>query len=212
MLVCTVSLALTGKGHATDKAAILGLAGYRPDDVDPDKADQAFDDIVNNGVMKLAGKREIPFDYETQMVFHYGEELEHPNGMRIYASDQNGIVVYYKTYLSVGGGFVVCADEFNSKDKQNGTDAPVDAAPKVPFPFKTAADLLRLCEQSNMSVAQLVMANEKALAGGDADAVNANIDAIWDVMRNCIDRGLRMEGIFAGQQYEASCFLPCTSN
>ncbi|MCL6271406.1 L-serine ammonia-lyase [Sansalvadorimonas sp. 2012CJ34-2] len=189
------SLALTGKGHATDKATILGLAGYRPDDADPDKADQAFEDIVNNGVLKLAGEREIPFNYDTEMVFHYGEELEHPNGMRIYAADQNGIVVYYKTYLSIGGGFVVCADEYNNKDKQNSTEAPTEGAPKVPYPFNTAAELLCLCEQNEMSIADLVIANERALTGGDADAVYANIDAIWDVMRNCIDRGLRMEGI-----------------
>ncbi|WP_281648708.1 L-serine ammonia-lyase [Parendozoicomonas sp. Alg238-R29] len=188
------SLALTGKGHSTDKAAILGLAGYRPDGVDPDIADQAFEDIVNTGVMKLAGERDIPFNYDHQMVFHFGEELEHPNGMRIYASDKNGIVVYYKTYLSVGGGFVVCADEFNSKDKQNGTDSPVDDVPSIPYSFKNAAELLQLCEQHKLTIAELVMANEKVLAGGDEEQVSANIDAIWDVMRNCIDRGLRMEG------------------
>ncbi|CAM3414812.1 L-serine ammonia-lyase [Parendozoicomonas haliclonae] len=188
------SLALTGKGHSTDKAALLGLAGYRPDNIDPDAADQVFEDIVNKGVMMLAGEREIAFDYDSQMIFHYGEELEHPNGMRIYAADQNGIVVYYKTYLSVGGGFVVCADEFNAPAEAGKLEA-VSSAPTVPYEFKTAAELLQLCKQHNLTIAELVFANEKALADGDMEQVNGKIDAIWEVMRNCIDRGLRMEGL-----------------
>ena len=185
------SLALTGKGHSTDKAAILGLAGYRPDDVDPDLADQAFDDIVNNGVMNLGGERSIAFDYDKHMVFHYAEELEHPNGMRIYASDKSGVTVYYKTYLSTGGGFIVCADEYN-KPVQKGESQETVAF--VPYPFKTAAELLNLCEKHDITIAELTLANEKALHNGDMEAVYAKVDGIWDVMRNCIDRGLRMEG------------------
>ena len=189
------SLALTGKGHSTDKAAILGLAGYRPDNVDPDEADRAFENIVNTGAMKLAGERDIAFDYDSQMVFHFGEELEHPNGMRIYASDANGIVVYYKTYLSIGGGFVVCADEFSKPAGQNDADQPAVNEPVVPYPFKNAAELLTLCEQYDMTIAELTLVNEKALAGGDMDKVYAGIDAVWEVMRACIDRGMRMEGV-----------------
>ncbi len=198
------SLALTGKGHSTDKAALLGLAGYRPDNVDPDLADKAFEDIVNTKVMLLAGERKIAFDYDTQMVFHFGEELEHPNGMRIYASDEAGIVVYDKTYLSTGGGFIVSAEEFaaskNADDSDSegnesaGSAQDTKQGARVPYEFKSAADLLHICEQHGITIAELVMANEKVLAGGDIDKVYANIDALWDVMRNCIDRGLRMEG------------------
>ena len=187
------SLALTGKGHSTDKAAILGLAGYRPDDVDPDTADQAFEDIVNTGVMKLGGERDINFDYDKHMIFHYGEELEHPNGMRVYAADKNGVVVYYKTYLSTGGGFIVCSDEYNKFAAVEDNNAQ-EAAFVVPYPFKSAAELLTLCEQHNISIAELTLANEQALHQGDIDAVHAKVDGIWDVMRNCIERGLRMKG------------------
>ncbi len=190
------SLALTGVGHGTDKATLLGLAGYRPDTMNPDEADKVYEHIKASGKLNLAGEREIDYNYDTQMIFHYGETLpEHPNAMRIYASDANGIVVYYKTYLSVGGGFVVCADEFNDKDKQNGTEAPVSGVPTVPYPFKNAAEMLDLCQKHNMTIAELALENEKALAGGDIELVYQRIDAIWDVMRNCIDRGMKMEGI-----------------
>ena len=188
------SLALTGKGHSTDKAALLGLAGYRPDAVDPDAADQVFEDIVNKGVMLLAGEREIRFDYDTQMIFHYGEELEHPNGMRIYAADQNGVVVYYKTYLSTGGGFIVCADELKAP-QGSANLVTLSTEPTIPYPFKSAEELLNLCTKHNLTIAELVFANEEALAHGDMESVNSRIDAIWDVMHGCINRGLRMEGV-----------------
>ncbi|MTI12099.1 L-serine ammonia-lyase [Sansalvadorimonas verongulae] len=187
------SLALTGKGHSTDKAALLGLAGYRPDDVDPDMADQAFEDIVNTGVMKLGGEHDINFDYDKHMIFHFGEVLEHPNGMRVYAADKNGVVVYYKTYLSTGGGFIVCSDEFN-KPASAADGHAEETISAIPYPFQSAAELLTLCEQHNITVAELALANEKALHQGNMDAVNAKVDHIWDVMRNCIERGLRMEG------------------
>ena len=189
------SLALTGVGHGTDKAALLGLAGHRPDTIDPDEADQIFEDIKVNKKIKLADKHEITFDYDNQLIFHNGETLpEHPNGMRIFASDANGIVVYYKSYLSVGGGFIVCADEFNAQKNNNNDSTIKEELEEVPFPFRNAAELIRMCKENNMSVAQLNIANELARHNGNMKLVNEKIDAIWDVMRNCIERGLRMEG------------------
>ena len=187
------SLALTGVGHSTDKATLLGLAGYRPDTINPDEADQIFADIKTNKVIKLAGKYPVAFNYHDHLVFHNGETLpEHPNGMRIFASDSNGIVVYYKSYLSVGGGFVVCADEFNQS--LNAGDSGATAEEPVPYPFKSAAELLDLCHQHKMTIAQLTIANEVARHDGDLELVNSKIDAIWDVMNACIERGLRMDG------------------
>ena len=190
------SLALTGVGHGTDKASLLGLAGYTPDTIDPDDADRVFEEIKASKKMKLAGKREIDFDYDNQLIFHNGETLpEHPNAMRIFAADENGIVVYYKTYLSIGGGFIVCADGFNQQQNAGSdSDAASEEVSEVPFPFKNAAELVSMCKKSNLTVAQLAIENEKARHDGNLDLVLEKIDGIWNVMRNCIDRGLRMQG------------------
>ncbi|UYM15722.1 L-serine ammonia-lyase [Endozoicomonas euniceicola] len=189
------SLALTGVGHSTDKASLLGLAGYQPDTVDPDEADQAFETIKSSKRIKLAGEHEIDFDYDTQLIFHNGETLpEHPNAMRIFAADEHGIVVYYKTYLSIGGGFIVCADGFNKAAASNSDDQSETHEANVPYPFRNASELIKLCKANNMSIAELVIENEKARHNGDINSVTEKIDAIWDVMRNCIERGLRMEG------------------
>ena len=188
------SLALTGIGHGTDKASLLGLAGYTPDTIDPDDADRAFEDIKSSKKIKLAGIHEIDFDYDNQLIFHHGETLpEHPNAMRIFAADKNGIVVYYKTYLSIGGGFIVCADEFN-KPKNQGSDNADNNNDEVPYPFKNAAELVSMCKKNNLTIAQLVIENEKARHSGDLKLVMQKIDGIWSVMSHCIERGLRMEG------------------
>ena len=187
------SLALTGIGHGTDKASLLGLAGYQPDTIDPDDADRIFEEIKSSKKIKLAGVHEIPFDYDTQLIFHNGESLpEHPNAMRIFASDENGIVVYYKTYFSIGGGFIVCADEYNASgsDDQSAENNDTD----IPFPYKTAEELVSLCKKHNMTIAELTIQNEKTRQNGDLEAVHEGIDAIWDVMRACVERGTRMEG------------------
>ncbi|WP_299726425.1 L-serine ammonia-lyase [uncultured Endozoicomonas sp.] len=185
------SLALTGVGHGTDKATLLGLAGYRPDTIEPDDADRIFETIRSEKKLTLAGKFDIDFDYDSHLVFHNGETLpEHPNGMRIFASDKNGVVVYYKSYLSVGGGFVVSADEFNQPEAANGSD---EISP-VPYPFRSAEELLNLCHDHGLTIAQLVVENEIARHDGNAELVNEKIDNIWEVMHACIERGLRMEG------------------
>ncbi|MGI9274365.1 MAG: L-serine ammonia-lyase [Endozoicomonas sp.] len=187
------SLALTGVGHGTDKASLLGLAGYQPDTIDPDEADRIFEEIKTSKKMNLGGEHEITFDYDTQLIFHNGETLpEHPNAMRIFAADQNGIVVYYKTYLSIGGGFIVCADEFN-KPAAN-TESTEELGSTIPYPFRNADELVNLCKRENLTIAELVIENEKARCNGDLELMNSKIDALWDAMRNCIERGLKMEG------------------
>ena len=188
------SLALTGVGHGTDKAALLGLAGYRPDTIDPDVADQAFKQIKSSQVLLLGGEREIAFDYATQLIFHNKEALpEHPNAMRLFALDQHGIILHDTTYFSIGGGFIVSADEFansSSSDKQQ--EGPEEAS--IPYPFRNSDELIKLCKQEKLSIAELVIENEKVRCNGDIEAVHAKIDELWGVMRSCIDRGLKMEG------------------
>ena len=183
------SLALTGIGHGTDKATLLGLAGYQPDTIDPDEAERVFAQIKSNKTLPLAGQHTIEFDYHQHLIFHHGETLpEHPNGMRIFAADDSGEVIYFKSYLSIGGGFVVCADEYNQPQvtEQNSCN--------LPYPFQSAQELLRLCKAHDLTIAQLAIENEVARHLGDREQVNNKIDAIWSVMSACIERGLQQEG------------------
>ena len=203
------SLALTGIGHGTDKACILGLAGLRPDTIDPDAADEIFERVKEQGILHFAGERDVPFDYDTQMVFHMGESLpEHPNGMRIFASDASGIVVFYKTYLSVGGGFIKTADEMrdesgSSAKKAEGTGTggkdPAAAAaakgPVVPYPFRYAKDLLAYYHKYNISIQEVVYANEMVLHNCGKEAIDERLDAVWDVMESCVNRGVQQGGV-----------------
>lgn len=201
------SLALTGVGHGTDKACILGLAGFRPDQIDPDEADEVFERVKEKGVLNFAGERDIPFDYDTQMVFHMGESLpEHPNGMRIFASDADGIVVFYKTYLSIGGGFIKTADEMRDEARSNekkaeatgsGGRTPANTGPSkriLPYPFRYAKDLLAYYHKYNVSIQEIIYANEMVLHDCSKEEIDARLDAIWEVMEGCVNRGLNQTG------------------
>lgn len=184
------SLALTGIGHGTDKATILGLAGYQPDLIDPDEADRVFEEVKNSGKLLFGGEKEMAFNYDSQMVFHMGETLpEHPNAMRIYASDQNGIVVYYKTYFSIGGGFIVCADGLNPNH-----ESQQDQGPSVPYSFANAEELVQLCKDNELTIAELMYANELALHDCSREDIDTRLDNIWSVMDACVERGLTQRG------------------
>lgn len=187
------SLALTGHGHGTDKAVLLGLSGFQPDTIDPDQADDIVQAIKENGELKLAGSSSISFDYESQLLFHNHESLpQHPNAMTIFAMDQAGIVIHNNTYLSVGGGFILDLEEFNqSSSSDNPSDKTEEA---IPYPFTSGEELLNQCRQNNLSIAQLVIENEKTRYNNDLGTVNQKIDEIWQVMKACIERGLRQEG------------------
>ncbi|PJE80486.1 L-serine dehydratase 1 [invertebrate metagenome] len=191
------SLALTGKGHGTDKATLLGLSGFRPDTIDPDEADRVFDTIKAKKDLFLAGKKHIPFDHEAQLVFNNEENLpEHPNGMRIYAYDTNNIIVFYQSYLSVGGGFIVTQEELHQQQQNKTHHQKQDKTDEVtvPYAFKTATELMNLCKQQRLTIAELVMANEMSLHNDNRLLINDKLDALWNTMQQCIKRGLRMEG------------------
>ncbi len=185
------SLALTGLGHGTDKAILLGLTGFQPSTINPDEADTAFEKIKKTKTIRLADTKDTPFDYDKQMLFHYDEELpQHPNGMRLYAIDKNNIVIFTKDYLSIGGGVIVHAEDYDGDH----VDIPNNLAISVPHPFKTASDLLKRCNDKNLPIYDLVMDNEKALYNGDIKLINEKLDTIWTVMKNCIERGLKNKG------------------
>ncbi|MCW9052884.1 MAG: L-serine ammonia-lyase [Motiliproteus sp.] len=184
------SLAMTGQGHATDIATLVGLMGERPDHVDPDKIPSYIDAIRNDGQLLLNGTRAIPFVESTDLLFLRGESLpQHPNGMRFEVFDEAGLQFFSRTYFSVGGGFVLCEDEIE-------LDAGEVAQIEIPYPFETGEELLARGKESGLSIAELVIANEHAIHP-DID-VNEGIDRIWAVMEVCIERGCRETGELPG--------------
>jgi len=187
------SLALTGKGHGTDKALILGLAGERPESVDIDGVDARLAAVERERRLALLGRRPIGFDPGKDLLFKRRERLPgHPNAMRFEALDAGGEVLQEAVFYSVGGGFIASAAELAELPR-----AAAARAREVPYPFTTAAELLALCERHGLGVAELVLANEQAWR--EPAAIEAGIQAIHQVMAECIDRGCRTGGILPGR-------------
>jgi L-serine dehydratase len=184
------SLALTGKGHATDRAILLGLSGQRPDRIDPDAADQTVGAIRESGRLKLGGAHEIAFDEDADVRFLQRERLpHHSNGMRFTAREEGGAELDSKVSYSVGGGAVV--DEATVA-----RNAPPEGAWDVPFRFSSGDQLLELAADGEMSFADIARANERA-AMSDAE-IDARLDEIAGAMSACIDRGIGQGGILPG--------------
>lgn len=183
------SLALTGRGHCTDKAVILGLSGERPDTIDADLVDLIVDQVREKQKLRLGGGREISFLEARDLCFHKDQTLPfHPNGMRFTASFQ-GTPVQCQTYYSVGGGFVVSEAE---------ADQPQSTSHRSPaiHSFTTAAELLAIGERERKSIAEIVRENELCWRS-DAEIIS-RIDRIWSVMKDCIERGCRTGGELPG--------------
>ncbi|HEU4852510.1 MAG TPA: L-serine ammonia-lyase [Telluria sp.] len=177
------SLALTGVGHGTDKAVILGLLGETPQDVDPDTADDKVDEVRLDGRIRLLGTKEVPFI----LAFHKAESLpEHPNGMRFALKRGDGSI-FEKTFYSIGGGFIRAAGETQS-----------EAAPGVPIPFgfDTMEQLLAHGRRTGLSIPQMMRANEEARMS--REQLDAGLDRIWQVMNDCISHGLVTPGRLPG--------------
>ncbi|WP_281984046.1 L-serine ammonia-lyase [Thalassorhabdomicrobium marinisediminis] len=184
------SLAFTGVGHATDRATILGLAGFRADDYDREKADAEMERIKAEGTVHPEGLGALTFRPKEHLEFDYGPNLPgHANGMILKGTDAQGDVVTQVTYYSIGGGFVLTEEELAS-----GADKD-DGAP-VPFPFKSAAEMLDMALESGLSIAAMKRHNE--LTRRSAEDLDKGIDRLWQVMNDCIDRGLTSEGILPG--------------
>lgn len=181
------SLSLTGKGHHTDIAIIMGLAGNMPDTVDIDSIPAFIRDVELRQKLMLAnGLHEVDFPREGGMVFRSDNLPLHENGMQIhaFAGDEK---ILSKTYYSIGGGFIVDEEHFGK--------AAVNAV-SVPYPFNSAAEILANCEQTGMSISGMVMQNE--LAMHSKEEIESYFTAIWQTMRACIDRGLNTEGVLPG--------------
>lgn len=191
------SLAFTGKGHATDRAVVLGLLGYRPETLEPDRADSLVADIHHSGRIEVPGIGTLAFDPEADMVFDYGDPLPgHANGLVIEAVDAGGETLLAETYYSIGGGFVVTASEL---EKQQAGDPDGLGAEKeslgYPYPFGSAAEMLAMGATAGLNIADMKRANETVVHGTGLDAA---LDRVLDAMDGCIDRGLSQTGILPG--------------
>jgi len=185
------SLALTGKGHATDRAVILGLAGFEPTSLDPDAGDAALARVRAECWLPLGGQAPvIAFDEARDIVWARDRRLpQHPNALTFTGYDAAGAVLAERTYFSIGGGFVRDEDEMGRND----ADEP---GQDQPHPFVSGADLLARAAAANLSIAELMLANEHALRS--PEAVAEGLDAIHAAMEACIDRGLTQDGVLPG--------------
>jgi L-serine dehydratase len=197
------SLALTGLGHATDRAVLLGLSGNEPAMIDPAIIDSTVAEIRTTHRINLAGSRSIPFEESTDLIFERtimfppGAFTHHPNGLRLKVFDAAGTVLDERTFFSIGGGFIT----------EDGVDPSTQMQQtSIPFPFHSAAELLATAHANELSISQLMLENECALvksAAHDADkapveVVRDGIERIWQAMRTCVERGMATEGILPG--------------
>ena len=199
------SLALTGQGHGTDRAILLGLSGETPEAVDPSLIEETLNGIRNAGKLHLGGQREVSFDEAKRLVFHRDQMypvvgvVSHPNGMRFCAFDGGGGLLAEEVFYSIGGGFIL------SEQERTAGGAGDKKTTSLPYEFESAAELLQKASEAGITIAELMMANECALManGGDnglaaEEEVRRGILRIWQAMRACMQRGMATEGILPG--------------
>jgi L-serine dehydratase len=200
------SLALTGLGHATDRAVLLGLSGNEPATIDPAVIEPTVAGIRAAKSVILAGARSIYFAEPRDLIFHRdimfppGAQTHHPNGLRLTAFDTSGAVVDQRIFFSIGGGFIT-EDVASCTDTNH--QSPDQRLATVPFPFHSAAELLATALANELSISQLMLENECALVDRDlqrtpVELVREGIDRIWQTMQDCVQRGIAAEGILPG--------------
>lgn len=181
------SLALTGQGHGTDRAVILGLSGERPESVEPDRIEAIMLAVHSQRRLMLLGQHPIGFNYLTDIVWRRTIALAgHPNALTCRAFTVDGRLVQDYTYYSIGGGFVL----------REGEQPAVGPVHEVPHPFQSARELLERAATSDLPIWQLVLRNEAARHG--EVAVRSHVGAVWSAMRSCVDRGLNTPGTLPG--------------
>ncbi|GAB3684818.1 L-serine ammonia-lyase [Saccharopolyspora tripterygii] len=184
------SLGATGHGHGSPNAVLLGLEGHRPESVDPVAGAQRVGEIEGSGLLRLGGDHVLPFDSARDLVLHRRKSLpEHPNGLRFTATGNDGGELDSAVYYSVGGGFVV-------DEGAVGADRVKADETAVPIPFNTGAELLLRCEEANLPISGVMLANE--LSWREESAVRAGLLDIWRVMRECVDNGCGNTGELPG--------------
>jgi L-serine dehydratase len=184
------SLALTGKGHATDRAILLGLSGERPDQIDPDAAERTVAAIREMGRLRLGGRHDIAFDEQRDLLFLQGERLpHHSNGMRFTGFDAGGETLDSGVYYSTGGGAVV-------DEAAIARNAPPDGVWDIPYNFHSSEQLLAIADREQLSIGEIARANERAHLSDEE--IDRRLGEIADAMSACIDRGIGQEGILPG--------------
>jgi len=182
------SLSLTGIGHHTDRATLLGLLGNRPDTIKITSANLAMRKAIEDKSLMVSGHHEINFDVESDLLFHKTNLPLHENGMTISAFNASGKLLDMETYYSIGGGFIATADELQNGKQESET--------QVEFPFSSADQLLELADKNGMSLGGLILRNEVSFQ--DMEAIDQKADQIWKVMSLCMQRGFDTEGILDG--------------
>jgi len=186
------SLGVTGHGHGTVKAVVLGLEGEKPDLVDPSGAEARVAAVRDDRVLRLAGEHPITFSLDDDLVLHRRKRLPfHSNGMRFTAVDADGHVLLSREYYSVGGGFVLDQDEIKHADL-----TADDRARPVPYPFSSGDEMLRRTRESGLSISELMLANE--LTRRSEEEIRSGLLHIWSVMQQCVDRGVLASGVLPG--------------
>lgn len=184
------SLGVTGHGHGTVKAVILGLEGEQPHLTDPERAEPRVEEISTSKVLRLAGTHEVAFDPEKDLILHRRQRLDyHTNGMRYSAYNADGMLLLAREYYSVGGGFVLDEDQI-------GADLPTDSAVAVTYPFESGEQLLGIAAATGKSFSGIVLANE--LAVRPEQEIREGLLEIWDVMQDTIRRGSTNSGVLPG--------------
>ncbi len=190
------SLALTGVGHGTDRAVLLGLLGLEAATLDPDTIDSTVEAVHLSGRLPLLGRQVVPFRPTEHIAFHRdqmtppGAVTQHPNGLRFTALDITGETLFTKTYFSIGGGFII--EDGATPDR---TDA---SATELPYPFRSAADLLARAAEAHLTIAELMLRNECAVRHSEPAQIEREILHLWDVMQSCVTRGLATDGLLPG--------------
>jgi L-serine dehydratase len=183
------SLALTGLGHGTDRAVLIGLEGGDPETVDPDSIEPTLQRIRSSHRIRLLGAREVDFDEKSHLLLLRTERLPgHPNGMRFTALAANGSPLREEEYYSIGGGFIVRGGESQAREATE--------RPRPPYPFNSAAELLSLCRENGLELYELMLANERTWA--PEEQVRAGVLQLWSVMQGCVERGFHQTGVLPG--------------
>lgn len=182
------SLSLTGKGHHTDRAVILGLLGNKPDTIKMTSAKTALSQAIEGGKLSLASAHTISFSYENDILFHSDNLPLHENGMSITAYDALGTQLFTETYYSIGGGFIATADEMQNGKQQDDVE--------VRYPFSSADEMLNQAEQNGLSLGGMILRNEQSF--WSEEEIDRKAEQIWKVMSLCMQRGFETEGILEG--------------
>ncbi len=184
------SLSHTGRGHGTDKAIILGLLGEEPDQVDPDKIEKMLDDVEETQQIQANDELTLQFKIKKHLVWHKRKKLPlHSNGMQFTAKDHEGNELLRKAYYSVGGGFILSHTHL-AKQHIMEDDS------KLPYHFTSGDELIELCHEHKMTIAEIMYANEQSWR--PLEQVNQELDTIWEAMEACVKRGIKADGVLPG--------------